>query len=80
MFKSEAQKVSGDNYYLFFCSLIQNTRNMKTLICTLVTSYGSTFKKKTQLFFSFSTGIPVYSTQSVYGLWTCGLSAESAES
>lgn len=53
MFKSEAQKVSGDNYYLFFCSLIQNTRNMKTLICTLVTSYGSTFKKKNPTLFFF---------------------------
>ena len=53
---------------------------MKMLICTLVISYGSTFLKNNNFFFSFSTGIPVYSTQSVDGLWTCGLSAESTES
>lgn len=55
---------------------------MKMLICTLVISYGSTFKKKKKpsFGFSFSTDIPVYSTQSVYGVWTCGLSAESTES
>lgn len=71
MFKSEAQKVSGDNYYLFFCSLIQNTRNMKTLICTLVTSYGSTFKKKKPnsfFLFPLASQFTPLSLSMVYGL------------